>query len=138
MTPQEIRVLRGSASRAAFARRVGVTPHSVYRWELPPDAPEARRPRGAELEKLLTLARGAPPAADVATPAPPAPSRVAAAEDVALVLPVLQRGFGADAQRAQAELVQLLVRRPAPSPDALALARFGVAAAELLQRSDAR
>jgi DNA-binding transcriptional regulator YiaG len=50
--PEEVRLLRGTESRAAFARRVGVTPHTVYRWELPDGAAEARRPRGAELERL--------------------------------------------------------------------------------------
>ena len=41
-----------------FARLLGVTPHTVYRWELPEDAKDARRPRGAELAKLVMLASG--------------------------------------------------------------------------------
>jgi DNA-binding transcriptional regulator YiaG/predicted ATP-dependent protease len=53
--PDEIRSLRGTESRAKFAARVGVTPQSVYRWELPPDAAQARRPRGAELARLRAL-----------------------------------------------------------------------------------
>src|SRR6478609_3402157 len=55
LSPEQVRSLRGDASRAAFARRVGVTPNTVYRWELPDGAAEARRPRGTELEKLSRL-----------------------------------------------------------------------------------
>src|SRR5689334_14245399 len=55
-----IRALRGSLSRAAFARQLGVTAHTVYRWELPDGAEEARRPRGDVLEKLQRLAAGVP------------------------------------------------------------------------------
>src|SRR5258705_6667350 len=54
----QVRELRGSVSRAAFAKRLGVTPNTVYRWELPEGAAEARRPRGAELEKLSRLQSG--------------------------------------------------------------------------------
>ncbi len=141
LSPERIRDLRGAASRAAFARRLGVTPHTIYRWELPADASESRRPRGAELEKLLALARGelagASEPALARTPALPQRARPAA-EDIALVLPVLQRAFSSDLQRGHAELVQLTMRRPSLSTDALALARFGVAVLELLQRSDPR
>src|SRR5262245_34088210 len=56
--PERIRALRGGSSRAAFARRIGVTPQTVYRWELADGAREARRPRGAELARLERLARG--------------------------------------------------------------------------------
>jgi hypothetical protein len=150
MTPELIRELRGGASRALFARRLGVTPHTVYRWELPVDAAEARRPRGAELSKLQALAHGQSdpvelePAAVAPVPGTPIVSaaverqRRPAAEDLALVLPALQRAFSSDGQRGHAELVQLSVRRPSLSADSLALARFGVAVLELLQRSDPR
>jgi transcriptional regulator with XRE-family HTH domain len=140
-SPERIRELRGTTSRAAFARRLGVTPHTVYRWELPEDANESRRPRGTELQKLLALARGEAP--DASEPpalrrAFAAPERAPAAEDIALVLPALQRAFSSEPQRGHGELVQLTMRRPSLSPDALALARFGVAVLELLQRSDPR
>src|SRR6185369_16525884 len=59
ISPAQVRELRGAASRAAFARRLGVTPNTVYRWELPESAAEARRPRGAELQKLSQLTVGA-------------------------------------------------------------------------------
>jgi hypothetical protein len=150
MAPELIRSLRGGSSRAAFARRLGVTPHTIYRWELPDSAAQSRRPRGVELEKLRALARaGATPASEALPAAAPSDlgsspvsrlerPRRPAAEDVSLVLPALQRAFSSDVQRAHAELVQLSVRRPSLSLDALALARFGLAVIELLQRSDPR
>ncbi|MEY4547611.1 MAG: hypothetical protein RL685_3806 [Pseudomonadota bacterium] len=156
MTPELIRDLRGSASRAAFSRQLGVTPHTVYRWELREGSTEARRPRGAELEKLRALAQrpqreqgsALPEEAVAAAPLSPLESAPepatepaterAAAGELALVLPALQRAFGSDSSRAHGELVQLLVKRIRLSPDALALARFGVAVLELLQRSDPR
>ena len=55
ITPATIRALRGAESRAAFAARVGVTANTIYRWELPAHATEARRPRGPALARLLSL-----------------------------------------------------------------------------------
>ncbi|HTV18249.1 MAG TPA: sigma 54-interacting transcriptional regulator [Polyangiaceae bacterium] len=145
--PERVRELRGSASRAAFARRLGVTPHTVYRWELPDEAAEARRPRGEALQKLLALggeapeppsARGAANASHASSPGVVALAERRLSSDVAAVLPSLERSFAADPRRAHDELVQLLVKRQQLSPDALGLARFGVAALELLGRSDPR
>jgi hydrogenase-4 transcriptional activator len=153
MAPERVRELRGAASRAAFARRLGVTPHTVYRWELPDGAAEARRPRGVELRKLLELGGELPLGADL--PAATGAGRVSStagsgastgavadgrigAEDIALVLPTVERAFFADPRRAHDELVQLLVKRQNLSPDALALARFGVSSLELFGRTDPR
>jgi hydrogenase-4 transcriptional activator len=148
MTPARVRELRGGASRAVFARRVGVTPHTVYRWELPDGAAEARRPRGTELRKLLELggapvASGSEGAASSSGGSGPEARRIergerAGAEDIALVLPTIERAFFADPRRAHDDLVQLLVKRQNLSPDALALARFGVCVLELFGRSDPR
>ena len=63
-----IRTLRGRESRANFARRLGVTPLTVYRWELPHDAKEARRPRRAMRARIADLVRG--PNGGVSAPAP--------------------------------------------------------------------
>jgi len=38
LTPERIRALRGTRSRANFALELGVTPQTIYRWELPPSA----------------------------------------------------------------------------------------------------
>jgi MoxR-like ATPase len=44
-------------SRAEFARRVGVSAVTIYRWELPDDAAEARRPRRSLRNRLHELAQ---------------------------------------------------------------------------------
>ena len=56
MDDREIRAIRGSLSRAAFARLLGVTSLTVLRWELPDDNKEARRPRARMVEALRKLA----------------------------------------------------------------------------------
>lgn len=56
--PEDIRKIRGELSRAAFARALGVTPLTVYRWELPVDAPESRRPRGRAVSSLVSFISG--------------------------------------------------------------------------------
>ncbi|HEY0250652.1 MAG TPA: hypothetical protein VGC41_03955, partial [Kofleriaceae bacterium] len=43
-----------------FAELIGVTPHSIYRWELPEGSPHARRPRGEDARKLRSLANKLP------------------------------------------------------------------------------
>lgn len=55
-SPEEIRELRGSLSRANFADLLEVTPLTIYRWELPLDAAESRRPRRGILPRLRKLA----------------------------------------------------------------------------------
>src|SRR4051812_17555813 len=51
----EIRAIRGTLSRAAFARLLGVTSLTVLRWELPDDNKEARRPRARMVDALRRL-----------------------------------------------------------------------------------
>src|SRR4051794_34343363 len=79
-----VRALRGGESRAAFARRLGVTAHTVYRWELPDGAEEARRPRGDVLERLQRLAAGGPAGA------PPAGAGPVRASDPAAVATAIE------------------------------------------------
>lgn len=55
ITPERVRAIRGTDTRAAFAARLGVTVLTVYRWELPAEAPEARSPRGRHLAALRAL-----------------------------------------------------------------------------------
>src|SRR5687768_4688924 len=73
--PDDIRAMRGSLSRADFARQIGVTPLTVYRWELPDDATESRRPRGAVAERLrrALVPPDAPPPPPQPLPASPPP-----------------------------------------------------------------
>lgn len=136
ITPERVRRLRGSESRAAFARRLGVTPNTVYRWELDPDATEARRPRGPELEKLLRLASGElPHSGDERAPAsPPLPQT----DDLAQALLAVERVLSGEARRGQMELTQLLAQQRGLSANARALAAFGVALAEIVLTGDSR
>jgi hypothetical protein len=140
VTPAQIRTLRGELSRAAFARRVGVTPQTVYRWELPPERGEARRPRGTELRRLEELLEGRAVVAPIPAPvsAVEATSGAGADDDLARVLPALGRLFEGDAKRGHAELVELLALRRDLSANARAMACFGVALFEVIFRSDAR
>jgi Sigma-54 interaction domain len=135
--PQRVRALRGELTRAAFARRVGVTPQTVYRWELADGAREARRPRGAELERLERLERGSEPA----PPPPPDGDRSQNAwvdDDVLRVLPSLERVVSGDARRGHTELLSLLASSHKLSPNARATACFGIALFELTLRANAR
>jgi len=52
----EIRAIRGSLSRGAFAHALGVTSLTVLRWELPEGNKEARRPRAKMVEALRQFA----------------------------------------------------------------------------------
>jgi len=54
--PTAIRDLRGERSRASFADLVGVSPLTIYRWELGEDETESRRPRKKSRRRLDELA----------------------------------------------------------------------------------
>ena len=117
--PEEIRALRGGLSRAAFARRLGVTPLTVYRWELPASAPESRRPRGRGHEALRQLAGGSVSA--IADPSPLTP------EERARLSPCLAPLSRADWRSAEDGLLALLASGALHSRDARALASTGLA-----------
>jgi transcriptional regulator with XRE-family HTH domain len=141
--PERIRALRGDASRAAFARRLGVTPQTVYRWELPETAAEARRPRGSQLARLQRLAAAPgglqlPAAAPSAAAVSPALDPGWVDDAGARILPSLERIYRGDLRRGHGELVQIVASSPNLSLDARAMACFGIALSELLDQSDAR
>jgi hypothetical protein len=139
--PDRIRSLRGSNSRAAFARKLGVTAQTVYRWELPEAAAEARRPRGVQLTRLQQLLThpSPPPARPALSPPPPAAEFVVEPDPTLVrILPGLERIYRGDVRRGQSELVQTLASSSGLSLNARAMACFGIALAELLDRSDAR
>jgi len=76
-SPDQIRALRGDLSRARFAAELGVSPLTVYRWELPTDAKESRRPQRNLRSRLTALralrdAREAPSEPPTSAPVPPA------------------------------------------------------------------
>ena len=140
--PETVRALRGTSTRAEFARRLGVTPNTVYRWELPESAAEARRPRGADLLKLRQLVSD-PSAARARPPTPVAhdvrvPSAAWTDDELARVLPALERVLRGDSRKGHGELLGLFTRGRAIIGNARALACFGIALFELLQRADAR
>src|SRR5688500_18519495 len=105
--PDDVRALRGVLSRADFARRVGDTPPTVYRWERPYDAPESRRPRGAVAERLKRVHVGTNEKT-IALPARVEPL-VQSTEEATAVLPSLDRILRAEFERAEDDLMQLLV-----------------------------
>jgi Sigma-54 interaction domain len=133
LSPERIRELRGSETRAAFARRLGVTANTVYRWELPESAAESRRPRGAELEKLGRLSSG-----DAGSVVGAAPADRVAPDDWTDALLGLERVLAGDARRGQNELALLLAQKREASDNARALAAFGVALAEVVLTGDAQ
>ncbi len=98
---------------------------------------EARRPRGAELERLERLARGA----ELSAPRSPeaVESRGAwADDDVLRVLPSLDRVVSGDARRGYTELMSLLASSRRLSSNARATACFGIALFELTLRANGR
>jgi hypothetical protein len=137
MSPEEIRVLRGSMSRAAFARQVSVTALSVYRWELPDGNKESRRPRGEILDRLHRLAGTA--AADGDRAPPPRDVDVldpAFDKDEAVVLPILERLYTAEWPRGEDALLGLLDQHVLTSPPGRALASLGLSQVQLVMRAD--
>jgi hypothetical protein len=135
ISPERVRELRGGASRAAFARALGVTPNTVYRWELPDGAAEARRPRGRDLERLSRMQAGGELTAVVEQHEPRA---VVSTDDLAGALLGVERILNGEARRGQDELVQLLATQRQPSANARALASFGIALAEVVLTGDAK
>jgi predicted ATP-dependent protease/transcriptional regulator with XRE-family HTH domain len=138
-SPERIRALRGGVSRAAFARKLGVTPQTIYRWELPPDATESRRPRGVQLARLEQLAHAPrPEVAPAANDPEPVPAGPLHDDDLSRVLPSLERIYRGELRRGHGELVGSVARSPGLSANARAVACYGIALCELLERSDAR
>lgn len=139
ISPERVRELRGGSSRAAFARQIGVTANTVYRWELPEGAPEARRPRGAELEKLSRLHEGESlPERARANSEGTATGATTHSDDLTAALLSVERVLTGEARRGQTELVQLLATQRGLSSNARALASFGIALAEVVLTGDAK
>jgi len=151
----EIRAIRGSLSRAAFARLLGVTSLTVLRWELAGENKEARRPRAKMIEALRRLAADGvgiaerPPEeeddADEDASEPVAPTlppsngveRTLASKDEELVLPLLERLNGEGWRAAEDELFRLL-SGTALSSVSRTLAALGLVQIQMFARLDAR
>jgi hypothetical protein len=130
LDPGGVRALRGNESRASFAKRVGVTAQTVYRWELPDGAAEARRPRGEVLERLRRLATGARATSVSASSGDPAALTAAIA--------ALSRFMHGEWRAAEPELLRALMAGADVSEDAAAVGGAGLAFAEVFLRADAR
>lgn len=129
-----IRRLRGEASRAEFARRLGVSALTVYRWELPDDAVESRRPRGKVAQKLDRYSRGERVAESFAVPR--AMGDLLQPDELRSVFPLLERLNQGDFRRVEAELLKLLASGQFPSVNGRALATQALARIHLWARAD--
>lgn len=141
---EQIRALRGDLSRAAFARRLGVTALTVYRWELPDSASEARRPRGRVLQRLRVYAtaplRAARPAhlpRPKTTVSQPMAAEIERGEYERL-LPVLERVVKGELRRAENDLLQLMASGELRTRSARTLATAALARVCVLARGDGR
>jgi tetratricopeptide (TPR) repeat protein len=145
--PEAIRALRGGLTRQAFAHKVGVTALTVYRWELPATAAEARSPRGRVLDRLSAYARAqtesvselrAPSgSADLVAHSHRAVPEIDRTEYERL-LPVLDRITRGELRRAEAELLALLANSGRKSRAARTLATQALARVAVLARGDGR
>jgi predicted ATP-dependent protease len=159
MDPDEIRAIRGSLSRAAFARLLGVTALTVLRWELPEGSKEARRPRAKMIETLRRVAAGGVAAvaresgeedegerdADACEPAGEAqrfpvetlPDSVASS-DQAMLEPLLERLATEGWLGAENQLLSLLSTGALATNEGRSLATLGIVHAQLFGRFDLR
>jgi hypothetical protein len=128
--PDTIRALRGARSRAAFARLLGVTPLTVYRWELPDEAPQARRPRGRVAQALRQLAQGSAPFTT--------PRQELTSDEAACLAPPLTRLKRAEWRTVEEELLALRASGALKTPGARALAAVGLASVQRWGREDSR
>ncbi|HYQ16659.1 MAG TPA: hypothetical protein VEQ58_12900, partial [Polyangiaceae bacterium] len=160
MDHAEIRAIRGSLSRAAFARLLGVTSLTVLRWELPEDNKEARRPRAKMVEALRRLAaegvgfgavKAEPaeveededvvvsePIAPAPASAPPRRNHAPLGADEALLAPLLDQLCSDNWQPAEDSLLALLSSSALSSAAGRKLATLGLVQAQVLARMDVR
>jgi hypothetical protein len=138
-TAERIRTLRGNQTRAQFAAALGVSALTVYRWELPDGAQEARRPRGEVGRRLEALASGKLPPVGRSRqgPAPP-PAESPLPEELAQLLPILERLHAGEFRRAENELLALVSAARLRTQAARVLALQGLARIQLWARADFR
>lgn len=142
---EEIRALRGSRSRAELGALLGVTGLTVYRWELPPGAPEARRPRGAVLARLLAFIERETASAGSSAPESRARAREVESEPTTLdpeeraqlALPLAAMDDGR-LEQAESALLLLLSSGALATQAARALASTMLARLQLLARHDTK
>jgi len=131
--PKEIRTLRGARTRSEFGEQVGVTPLTVYRWELPPDSAEARRPRGRMAQRLAEIAAGLQVSRGGASAS--SESNLDPSEQTAL-LPLLERLASGDMRRVEKEMLALVASGRVCTLAGRAMASQALARVALLARAD--
>jgi tetratricopeptide (TPR) repeat protein len=141
--PDDVRTARGTLTRSEFAARVGVTPLTVYRWELPEDAPQARRPRGRLASRLADLAAGAghsvrspgEASSSVEHQAAPGEPALDPAEQT-LLLPLLERLSSGDLRTVEPEMLALMASGQLRTLGGRVMAAQALARIALLARAD--
>ena len=106
-----------------------MTPLTVYRWELPEDRTDARRPRGASLAKLARIAGRSGREGREAAPT---------SDELAEIWPHIERVLSGEVRATKADLIDRLARKPPHTDDGRALAGVALALAELFGRGDGR
>ena len=140
-TPDRVRAVRGGRTRADFASLVGVSPLTIYRWELPESATEARRPRRASRDRLAELERQRIAAAEphrdpTERPPPPHPPPAPPSSvDASPVFVLLAEGRWSDAE--ELVLDTLASSAVLSEPDRAEL-QSALACIQLFARDDAR
>ena len=141
LTPEGIRQIRGSRSQAEFARLLGVSPITVYRWELSRGEGQSRTPRRAMQERLRALEGGASPAAPRAPTgievASSRPTRDLLPEELAHLLPILDAVFECRWRDAEEAVLPFLQSQDC----CLGMRSFGqvvVALVQAFERADGR
>lgn len=141
LLPDAIRALRGELSRADFAARLGVTAVTVYRWELPRGAPEARSPRGKVLERVLRFRAQTESSRrlEAVQTSKPAPQPLSLNDDERNLVTIASNAIDqCDLVRAEGEIVALLTSGRLSTEAGRAFATILLAKLHLLARYDAK
>lgn len=110
-----------------------MTPLTVYRWELPADSGEARRPRGRIAERLTEIAAGLHVPRGGASA--PGESSLDPSEQTAL-LPLLERLASGDMRRVEKQMLALVASGRVRTLAGRAMASQALARVALLARAD--
>ncbi len=141
MSPEEVRELRGDLTRAEFAEHIGVTPLTVYRWELPLDRDESRRPQKRIRRRLREFQQRGPVLSTTKTrpriTESPLALELSTAERFAL-LPIFDDILNANWQHAEEALMEALASGVASTDASRVLTQSANALLKLVWRGDVR
>lgn len=142
LTPQEIRSIRGDRTQAEFAELLGVSPVSVYRWELEPGEGQSRSPRRAMQARIRSLGEpGEGPRSSSQAPrtslASSRPERELSPDELERMLSILDRVFQARWRDAEDEVMPFLHSQDTCLP-MRSFAQTIMAQVQLFERGDVR